>query len=106
MTPGRNQPAVESNGPAQKAGIKEGDIITKIGDSEVKASQSVSSLVSQYQPGERVRVSVLRDGKEQTMEVTLAQYTGGSQFGQQPRRQQSQQDHDDESSEEDSAWGF
>ncbi len=40
------------------------------------------------------------------MEVTLAQYTGGSQFGQQPRRQQSQQDHDDESSEEDSAWGF
>ena len=106
VTPGRNQPAVESNGPAQKAGIKEGDIITKIGDSEVKASQSVSSLVSQYQPGERVRVSVLRDGKEQTMEVTLAQYTGGSQFGQEQRRQQSQQDHDDESSEEDSAWGF
>ena len=72
----------------------------------MKASQSVSSLVSQYQPGERVRVSVLRDGKEQTMEVTLAQYTGGSQFGQEQRRQQSQQDHDDESSEEDSAWGF
>ncbi len=69
-----NGSAVVSDGPASKAGIKDGDIITKVGDIEVGERGSVASLVSEYATGETVSLTILRDGKTQTLTVTLQTY--------------------------------
>lgn len=68
--------AVVSDSPAARAGIKDGDIITKVGDIEVGERGSVASLVSEYSIGETIQLTVLRDGKTMTMDVTLEAYNG------------------------------
>ncbi|HEX7259408.1 MAG TPA: trypsin-like peptidase domain-containing protein [Candidatus Saccharimonadia bacterium] len=64
-------PAVVPNSPAAKAGLKDGDIITKIGNQAIDEKHSLSSLIAEHAPGEKVPVTFLRDGKTQTAEVTL-----------------------------------
>ncbi len=66
--------AVVADSPADKAGLKEKDIITKINDEEVGVSGGVSTLVGEYAPGDTVEVTYLRDGAEKRVKVTLAAY--------------------------------
>lgn len=66
--------AVISGSPAEKAGLKDKDIITKVNDIEVGDKGSVASLVAEYAPGETVKLTVLRDGKTIVVEVTLAAF--------------------------------
>jgi serine protease Do len=66
--------SVISGSPADKAGIKDKDIVTKVGDIEVGERGSVSSLISEYSIGESVPVTVLRDGKTITLTVSLQPY--------------------------------
>jgi len=66
--------AVQSGSPADKAGIKDGDIITKVGGVAVGTGGSVSSLVAEYVPGDTIEVTVLRGGQTITLQVTLATY--------------------------------
>jgi len=63
--------AVISNSPAQKAGLREGDIITKIGDKDVNTKSPLSSVIVQFKVGQNVEIKYYRDGKEQTAKVTL-----------------------------------
>ncbi len=63
-------PLVEG-GPAEKAGLKAGDIITKIDDKAVDQTNSLSSLVNKHKVGDKVKMTILRDGKEQNIDVTL-----------------------------------
>ena len=65
---------VESGGPADKAGIKSGDIITKINDKNVGEDGSLSTLVSEFLPGETVKVTVLRNNKELVLDLVLGAY--------------------------------
>ena len=62
---------VEDNSPAAKAGLKSGDILTKVSGKDVTADQTVSFLVANLQPGTNVPVEVLRDGKRMSINVTL-----------------------------------
>ena len=64
--------AVLADGPAAKAGIKEGDIITKIGDQKLDESNTLSSVLGKQQVGATVKVTLVRDGKERTLDVTLS----------------------------------
>ncbi|MGO9097668.1 MAG: Do family serine endopeptidase [Bryobacteraceae bacterium] len=57
--------------PADKAGIKEGDIITAFNGKPVKDGDELVGLVSQTPVGESVPVTVLRDGKTQDLKVTV-----------------------------------
>ena len=66
--------AVMSDSPAARAGIKDGDIITKVGDIDVGERGSVASLVSEYAVGDTVQLTILRDGKTSTVSVTLEAY--------------------------------
>jgi serine protease Do len=66
--------SVVNGSPADKAGIKQGDIITKVGDLTVGEKGGVASLVSEYAPGQTIQVTFLRDGKKQTVKVTLVAY--------------------------------
>jgi serine protease Do len=62
---------VEPGGPAEKAGIRSGDLIVKIGDETVKDGLQLPRLVARHQPGSSIPVTWVRDGKEQTAAVTL-----------------------------------
>ncbi len=65
------QETVLNDGPAAKAGIKEGDVITKVNDKEINERNSLASLLGAYQPGDTVKLTINRDGKNQTVEVKL-----------------------------------
>ena len=67
---------VASGSPAEKAGLKSGDIITKIKSETVGKDGSLSSILGEYRPGDKLTITYLRDGKEQTTTVTLGTYNG------------------------------
>lgn len=75
VTADDNEQAVQDGGPADKAGIRAGDVITKINDDSVGIDGGVTSLVAAYAPGEKINLTYLRDGKETTVPVTLAGYS-------------------------------
>jgi serine protease Do len=60
-----------AGGPADKAGIQSGDIITKINDKAIDQNNSLSALVNKHKVGDKITITVLRDGKEKKIDVTL-----------------------------------
>jgi len=62
---------VVSDGPAAKAGIKEGDVITAIGDTKIDSSTSLSAALSKHKSGDKVTVTVNRAGSTEKISVTL-----------------------------------
>lgn len=68
------QSAVVAGGPADKAGIKDKDIITKVNGVEVGDKGSIASLVAEYSSGDTIELTILRSGKEMTLKVTLGTY--------------------------------
>lgn len=56
---------------AAKAGLKEGDIITKIGDMKVDGPETLYKAVTANKPKDEVKVYYIRDGKEKTVKATL-----------------------------------
>ncbi|MDX2776230.1 trypsin-like peptidase domain-containing protein [Streptomyces caniscabiei] len=73
---GNGKSPVASGSPADKAGVKDKDIITKVGNIEVGDRGSVSSLVGEYAPGDTIELTILRGGETLTVRVTLAAYQG------------------------------
>ena len=63
---------------AQKAGLKEGDIIIRINDQKVTSPEDLSKAVGKYKPEEKVTVVYKRDGKEQSQSVVLGKRNGFS----------------------------
>ena len=59
------------NGPADKAGIKPGDVIQKVNGIEAKTARVMVDLVADIQPGEDVKIELTRDGKSQTVHVEV-----------------------------------
>jgi len=62
---------LEDGGPAAKAGLKRGDIVTKVGGKEVTPQQSLSYLIANEKPGTRVPLEIIREGKTMTLNVTV-----------------------------------
>ena len=65
------QPSIIAGSPAEKAGLKEGDIIVAVNDTALDEKNSVVSLLGQKKVGDSVAIKVNRDGQEQTINVTL-----------------------------------
>ena len=63
---------VSDNRPAIKAGIKQGDIITKLGDVKVSGIQSYMEALGKFSPGDKTHVTITRDGKEMDLPIELA----------------------------------
>jgi S1-C subfamily serine protease len=63
--------AVVSGSPASGAGIRPGDIITKINDQQIDQQHPLNSLMLKSRPGDRVRLTLIRSGQTQTIEITL-----------------------------------
>jgi serine protease Do len=62
---------VTAKSPAEKAGLKSGDLITEFNGKPVRDSRHLKLQVGQTAPGEKVAVKALRDGKIKSFEVTL-----------------------------------
>lgn len=63
--------SVIASGPAEEAGLKEGDIITQVDGSNVDQTHSLTSLLNKHQPGDKISVKIQRGSDMQDVEVTL-----------------------------------
>ena len=59
------------DGPGKKAGIKSGDIITKVDGTEISNALALSRTIASKDPGTEVELTIWRNGKEETLKVTL-----------------------------------
>lgn len=58
---------------AEKAGLKEGDIITKVGDTKISSPADLSEAISAKKAKDEVKITYKRDGKEKTTKATLGE---------------------------------
>ena len=65
--------SVANGGPAEKAGLKRGDVITAINKQPVTDNNSLRNLVASMPPGSNVDVTALRNGRDQSFTVALAE---------------------------------
>jgi serine protease Do len=72
VTSGNGQEAVVSGSPADKAGLKDHDVITKVNNITIDNKTSLTAALSRFKVGDKVTVTVVRDGKSITKDVTLA----------------------------------
>jgi putative serine protease PepD len=62
-----------SGGPSERAGLQPGDIVTKVDGKSIAASDDVAQAIADKQPGDKVQVTVQRNGHDRTVDVTLGQ---------------------------------
>lgn len=67
--------AIVKGSPAEKAGLKDKDIVTAVNGVKVGAAGSLSDLIGEYKPGDTVQLTVIREGKEIAINVTLEGYS-------------------------------
>jgi serine protease Do len=68
---GKNQPGIEPNSPAAKAGLKEHDLILEVDGERIDDQHSLTTIVSRHQPGDVIVLRVWRTGKEMQIPLTL-----------------------------------
>jgi serine protease Do len=68
---GATLPAVTAGSPADKAGLKDGDIITAIQDQAIDQEHPLDAVLSGYAPGQTIDVHILRGGTASVIKVTL-----------------------------------
>ena len=64
---------VEPGGPAENAGLGAGDVVTALGEEEIRNSGDLLSALRHYRPGDTVEVTVARDGGESTFDLELGE---------------------------------
>jgi serine protease Do len=67
---------VTPNSPAERAGLKAGDIVTKVDDRSVLDSRALQLMIGEMAPGRTVRLTLMRDGSERQEPVTLGDQPG------------------------------
>jgi S1-C subfamily serine protease len=68
---GASLPGVVPDGPAAKAGVKEGDVITAVGGQAVDSEHPLDLVLAGFAPGQTVDMTVLRNGKTITLSLTF-----------------------------------
>lgn len=67
---------VIADSPAEKAGILSGDVIMKVGDEDIDSPGDLTSAIGDNDPGNKVDIVVIRDGKSKKISATLAEAPG------------------------------
>jgi len=70
---GTNTPSIKSGSAADKAGLKDGDIITKINNDKIDSKHTLTQLVQKYNVGDSTMLTVIRDNKEIKVNVKLGE---------------------------------
>ena len=71
ITSGGSGSAIQSGSPAEKAGLKEGDIITAVNGTRIDTSHPLIELIASNAPGETITLSVRRGSADADIQVTL-----------------------------------
>ncbi|MCX6811720.1 MAG: trypsin-like peptidase domain-containing protein [Candidatus Berkelbacteria bacterium] len=66
------QPAVVAGGPADQAGIKQGDIIIAVNGEKIDSTHSLTRLLQKYQPNDEIELTYQRNGQENKTKVKLS----------------------------------
>ena len=61
---------VSKNGPADIAGLKEGDLIVKLSEKEIENIYDYTEAISSLKPDKKVAIAVIRKNKKVTLEIT------------------------------------
>jgi len=69
---------VTMGGAGEKAGLKSGDIVTKVDGNPISSNSALVATIRGYQPGDEVTLTVLRDGKSQEIKVELDSDNGAT----------------------------
>ena len=69
----KTEPAVTPDSAADKAGIKEKDVVLEINGEKITGNSSLSTTVEKHNPGDKITLHILRGGKEIDIDVTLGQ---------------------------------
>jgi len=72
--------SVSDGSAAQKAGLKEKDVITKVDDQKISDPDDLSKAIGKYKPGDKVKITFLRDNKEQTVTAELTQWSSADLY--------------------------
>ncbi len=64
-------PAIVKNSAAEKAGLKEGDVIIEVNGEKIAENNSLAKVIGKYNPGDKVVIKYIREGKEYTTEAVL-----------------------------------
>ena len=62
---------VTKGSPAEKAGIKKGDLITKVNDTKIENPENLFETIHNFKAGDKVKIVLMREGKEQSVTATL-----------------------------------
>ena len=82
---------VYPSGPAARAGLRSGDIVLQIDDSEVSSAQELARIIEREEPDSQIELVIVRGENEEPVEVTLgsrSDYFGDAQFQQDGQFQQ------------------
>jgi serine protease Do len=71
---------VEPDSPAEKSGLKMGDIITKVNNTPVNRPDRLQREIGELPPGSEVNIEILRENRRQTIKVTLTRRPVGDEW--------------------------
>jgi S1-C subfamily serine protease len=69
----KGEPAITAGSPAEKAGIKVKDIILQINGEKITPKNSMTTIIQKFNVGDKITLHILRDGKEQDLELILGE---------------------------------
>jgi serine protease Do len=72
--------SVSKQSAAEKSGLKEGDIITKVDDKKIETPDDLSDVIQDHKPGDKVTVTFIRDKKEQKVTAELGKWKGVTSY--------------------------
>ncbi len=71
---------VTSNGAAEEAGIEKADVIVKVNGEKIKSVPTLQETIGKYTPGDKVSITLIREGKEKLVVLTLRNYEGSTEL--------------------------
>lgn len=71
----KNSPAVEKNSPAEKVGLKEGNVLIEINGSEINENNSLNKILSRYKAGEEVEIKYIAGNDAKTSKIKLDSFS-------------------------------
>ena len=71
MVGDRREKAIFPGSAAEKAGLKEGDIILEFNGEKITPENSLAKIIMKYNPGDKISLKILRENKEKIIELFL-----------------------------------